>query len=509
MFADQSLITNPNENYFSFQARKYNEGKFPKPSEIISGSSHIVVVDSRERDRTKFPSPSKYAIKFSDNYKNITSVELKGSLLPKTEYNIHSGNNKIVFNVEDFITRAIIKDGGEGYVDGVYGFGAVAPNDTLVSVTDPGLTGGINAEVTVTVVRGSITEVTIADGGSGYLRGHYGTYEYPDQGFYRNSGAAFINSIPFRPNSDTYRRRATVQFEVGHELIAELTPGQYDFANPNDSLPGLCAEVTRALQVTTQLAIDNNVITLIPGGPTTGEQYFPTGAGDTGSCFLFTPNINASENSNVVIQRGQDDGSYQQYLFLELIWGESSYKNSNASKVLGFASTMVPTLGPTPLDKTSGVGNDVVAWTSTPIQSQYDYCLTDIPKYCILTFSTGGSTADRIESTNATLDKGFATLVFDANSPDVVFREPVENPTPGEGNSNYSTLLSKPGTMKGIKGADFERKILSFGPVPKAELSGIYIEFRKFNGDFYDFHGKEHVLLFELKANDINSGNRW
>lgn len=513
MFADQSLITNPRENYFSFLARKWDEGKFPNPSEMITGSSHIVVIDSRERNKTKFPSPSHYSIRFSDTYKNITSIELKGTVLPKTEYNVHTSNNKLSFNVEDSITQAIIKDGGEGYQDGVYGFGAVPPNDTMVNVSPPAINGGTNAQLTVTVTGGSITSVVIANSGLGYLRGTYGTYQDPANGFYRNSSVSVSLTIPFQPDSESFKRRANIQLEVGHELVAELRPGQYDFAVPNDSAAGLCAEVTRALQAATQNAIDSGILVPIVGGPQTGVEYFPTGTGNTGSCFLFTPNLNASENSNVAIQRGDPanaGGGYQQYQFLELLFSNSTTIDENMSRVLGYGSEYIQTLGNTPLDQTSGVLNEIVAWSSTPIESQYDYCLTDFPKYCILTFgATSSTTAERIESTNATLDRGFATLIFDANAQDVVYRDPNGSALPGAGDSNYNSLLSKPGTLKGIKGADFDAKVLSFGPVPKAELYGVSIEFKKYNGDYYDFHGKDHLLIFQLNANDINSGNRW
>ena len=516
MFQDQSLITNPSNNYFSFQARKYNEGKVPLASEIISGSSHIMIIDSRERNRQFFPNPSNYSIKFEHQFKNVTSVELKGKKKKKTEYNVNTQNNKIVFNVEDYLTSARIKNPGFGYVDGVYGFGAVPPNDTLTLVTGPAITGGTNALITVTVLNSKIDSVVIADPGSGYLRGTYGSsIDFPAEGFYSNSDASFINLIPIdlmvEPNI-----LAEVVFEVGHELVATLNIGQYDFAHPNDSAPGLCREVTRALQEATDDAINNGTLVPPVGGPQTGAEYFPYSVADSndGSCFLFTPNPNASENTNVAIQRGEDDGTYSQSLFLELLWGLSEYQDSVAMTLLGYGSESLESLPLyTPLDQTSGTTGALVGignWVSTPIYSRFDYCLTDFPKYCILSFGASPSdSADRVESTNAVLDKAFAILVFDANAPDVVFREPSATaPVEGEGNSNWSTLLCKPGTLKGIKGADYDSKILNFGPAPLAELKGINIRFSKLNGDLYDFKGKDHTLIFEIGANDINSGNR-
>jgi hypothetical protein len=165
-----------------------------------------------------------------------------------------------------------------------------------------------------------------------------------------------------------------------------------------------------------------------------------------------------------------------------------------------------------PLDQTTGVSSAlrVAPWTSTPILGRNNYDIVDIPKYTILSFkASSGTDADRIESTNETLNKGFATLVFDANPPEVIYREPSSTGTPGEGNSDFSSLLIKPGYLKAIKGSDFDSKILNFGPQPLAEVSGIEIQFRKRNGDFYDFKTHDHLLIFEIGANDINSGNRF
>lgn len=516
-FQDQSLTNaNPAENYHAFMSRKYGEGKNPDPSEIIYGSGHIVIIDSRERNREMFPNPSKYSIRFNRRYKNVTSVELKGSIIPKTEYNVHTQNNKIVFNVEDFITSATIKNPGFGYIDGVYGFGAVPPNDTFALVSSPAVAGGINALITVTVLNNQIVSVIITNPGSGYLRGSYGgAINLPNEGFYNNAEASFINLIPFDLMVEPHLR-AEIVFEVGHELVAELNIGQYDFAHPNDSEPGLCREVTRALQQAVDDAISDGILTPVVGGAQTGLEYFPYSIANSsdGSCYLFTPNPNASENTNVAIQRGDPTaggGGYTQSLFFELLWGVSNQKNSLAMTLLGYGSRSLDGLPYyTPLDQTTGTTGALVVWTETPIRSNFDYSLTDFPKYCILSFGKGTlDNVDRIESTNPELDKAFAILVFDANAPDVVFREPTGTPVDGEGNSNWNTLLYKPGTLKGIKGADYDQKILSYGPAPKNNyMSSISIEFNKLNGELYDFKGKDHTLIFEIRADDINSGNR-
>ncbi len=514
-FEGSGLTGDPNNNYYSFLARKPDEGKIPNPSEMIVGSEHIYIVDSRERDLKLFPNPALYSIEFNHKYKNVTSLELKGSLLPKTEYNINTSNMFIPFNVQDFITNITIKDPGFGYQNGQYGF--ATPFPLLATLTPPAISTGTQATITVTVTNNSITNITIIDPGKGYLRGYYGGQQNPDAGFYKNAQASFVDKIPFDNNIKNRRKQATIKIDVGHELVAILRPGQYDFAHPNDSSPGLCREVTRSLQQSIDRAIQQGKITPSPGGPQTGPEWFPYSAldADDGSCYLITTNNNASPNVQVAIQRGAPTGGYTQSLFVELLFSSEDFHDSTASTLLGYGSDVktskyAVTMPPSPMDQTNNTLGDLVAWAPTPIIGRNNYDLTDTPLYIILSFGEYTSEGDRVESTNSVLDKSFATMVFDANTPDVIFRDPEPiPPPPGTGPSSWSSLLFKPGMLKAIKGPDFDSKVLNFGPAPLAELTGITICFRKFNGDLVDFHNRNHMLVFSIKCNDVNTGNRW
>lgn len=509
--------TNPSSNYYSFLARKPNEGKVPQPSEIITGSTHTYIIDSRERNLKAYPNPASYTIKFSQKFKNVTSIELKGSIIPKTEYNVNTGNNIIPFNVQDYITSLRIVKQGSGYIDGIYGSTSPDPEKVgLFTISSPSITGGVQALATAVVQGGSIVSVTIDNRGSGYLRGYYGGINSPLNGFYMNTGALVNIGIPFASKSLNDQVPAEISITVGTVILAELRPGQYDFALPNDDGPGLCREVTRSLQLATQNVIDDGILIPEPGGPQTGAEYFPypTVDPDDGSCYLVTTNENASPNVQVAIQRGSGDGSYTQSPFLELLWSYEASSDSSAVRVLGFGSSITSQKfsgagQPTPMDQTNNtLGN--TPFTKKPVIGRNDYDITDSPLYCILSFDNNSQSGDRIESTNPTLDRAFATIVFDANSPNVIARDPVSpTPPPGTGPSNYSTLMFKPGVLKAIKGQDFDSKILSFGPAPLAEISGMTLCFRKFNGDLVDFHGRDHLLIFNLNADDINSGNRW
>ena len=161
-FEGTGMLTNGIKNHFAFNARKPDEGKLPNVSEIITGSEHTLIIDSRNRDLNHHPSPSKYIIDFPESYKNVTSIELRGSVFPKTEYNVNSSNYIIPFNVQDKITNIKIVNPGFGYIDGVY-------NSVVLSA--PAVSGGTQATIQVTVSSNKITGVSITDAGSGYLRG--------------------------------------------------------------------------------------------------------------------------------------------------------------------------------------------------------------------------------------------------------------------------------------------------------------------------------------------------
>ena len=72
-----------------------------------------------------------------------------------------------------------------------------------------------------------------------------------------------------------------------------------------------------------------------------------------------------------------------------------------------------------------------------------------------------------------------------------------------------------PGMLRAQKGSDFDRKVIDF-PQPIAQIFDINIRFSKFSklgkGDdeeLYNFHGKEHLLLFEITCSDLMTGKRF
>lgn len=495
-FQGNGLISKSESNYFSFHARKPDEGKLPNVSDLILGSEHTLIIDSKNRNLKYYPDPSNYIVNFPESYKNVTSIELKGSVFPKSEHNVNSSNYIIPFNVEDYITSVKILNSGFGYVDGNYN----------LNVSSPAISGGTQAELSVTVSDNKITNVVITEKGSGYLRGYYGGYNENQNGFYSNSGANVdLSSIPKDLNLKNYFKQADLEVNVGHLLLAKLRYGQYDFTSPNDSSPGLCREITKSLQDSINEAISSGTLIPLVGGPQNGSEYFPYGTGNSGSCFLTTLNENASPNNRVCIQRGNNGGL--QSMFLELLWGscDKFYLYSTSRTLLGYGSLEYNNKF-APNDQTSGTLSTVGSWSSQPVIARNDYNLFDSFDYFIMEL---GADMDRIESNNDQLEKSFATLVFDANQPNVVWRAPPSTlQSPGTGDSDYNSLLSKPGQTKPIKGQDFDTKKISF-TVPLAELKRLDIKIKKSNGEYYNFQGRDHLLVFTVGCNDINTSNRF
>ena len=64
---------------------------------------HYLHIDSRDRDTTQHPNSNEYVINFQkygfDQFWNVVSVELLCADIPKSEFNVHSGNNFIDFQM--------------------------------------------------------------------------------------------------------------------------------------------------------------------------------------------------------------------------------------------------------------------------------------------------------------------------------------------------------------------------------------------------------------------------
>jgi hypothetical protein len=465
----------PNNN-FAINKNGNNDQSILKSSQIAthpSQESYIskktLVVDSRQRDVNSYKNPSFYKIELGNVYKNITSVELKGAIIPKSSFNIHTSNNKIDFSIGDFISSIYITDKGSGYT--------VAPSVTI------SLSGGVNAVGTAIInASGQVTNIIVNVSGTGYS----------------TSRPPFVFLSAPRNG-----RTATAFAVVGNIYTAILRPGQYTIGGNN--VPGTNEYPTGLL-----LEIQNAMNYVVNGGnynPTSSSPFavrlvsqYPTLGAVAGSSYAYDTNSALFGR----LQFTNINSAHWEFLF-----SSGSNRVNSANSVLGFnindayinyATTDVNVLGGTLIP------------AGTTIRADFDYNLNDDPEYVIMELRISDFNCERIESKESSLDRKFGILIFDNNNADCIQDQSgtttiVNDVKYLQGAVTKGTFWKDPGKIKALKGYDFDSKKLSFTP-PEGKISSITVSFSKFGQkkggvqEFYDFEGREHTLIFELTAGD-------
>ena len=95
-----------------------NDNHIIKPPEIktndIPKRYYRYVIDSRDRNLSHFPDPSKYEIKLSEDIHDVQSVELLSFDVPFTKYLINSSNNTFYYKVgNDSVVKEFSIDEGD------------------------------------------------------------------------------------------------------------------------------------------------------------------------------------------------------------------------------------------------------------------------------------------------------------------------------------------------------------------------------------------------------------
>ena len=70
----------------------------------------ILVVDSRNRDKFKFPNSNKYTYHLSEEFKRVYEIELLHTMVPKSQYLINDYNNTLYINLENNYYELNIKN---------------------------------------------------------------------------------------------------------------------------------------------------------------------------------------------------------------------------------------------------------------------------------------------------------------------------------------------------------------------------------------------------------------
>ena len=95
------------------------EQEIPKKTKVVS--KHTIIIDSRQRDYSIYPTPNNYLINLVDPHRNVERIELIAAMLPKTEYNINSENNLLVVTVGTVTKPVYITEGQYLIGSNVYG----------------------------------------------------------------------------------------------------------------------------------------------------------------------------------------------------------------------------------------------------------------------------------------------------------------------------------------------------------------------------------------------------
>ena len=230
-------------NYIQYpdpsQNEPFNRATFPSDKPIIG--KHIFAVDSRQRDYEVYPHANNYSLPIPDKYRNVTGIELKAAMLPRTEYNVNSCNKYLDFSVGDYIATITVKNPGKQIrhnnnsgkgkfvyqLDGSEVWEGAAYNDTVqLQIDEPIIGPGTPATASVDIVDGYITNyqlnsnIHITNGGVGYSHSKLPSVSIPGTNYTKED---FIVT-------------------VGKLYNAELREGQYVIGgNPEMGVRGIAA----------------------------------------------------------------------------------------------------------------------------------------------------------------------------------------------------------------------------------------------------------------------------
>ena len=243
----QNINYNPEITEFvHFPDPRTNEpfNRATQPSDKPSVGKHIFAIDSRQRDYTFFPNPNEYEILIPERYRNVTSIELKAAILPRTEYNINSCNKYLDLNIGDFISNVIINKHDVYYINPFNNNRMLPPNGTYSFMIESNKT----ADITCDIKNGRIISISIIKAGSGY------DYTRPPKLYLYID----INGRSEQMNIDC----STV---VGLEITSELREGQYVIGgNPELYVRNNGRDARYAAQDQSSVPVDSPIQSWVP-----------------------------------------------------------------------------------------------------------------------------------------------------------------------------------------------------------------------------------------------------
>ena len=639
----QNFVNNnytPDISYFHqlddpSQSEVFNKATHPAYKPIIS--KHIFAVDSRQRNYNIFPNANNYNIKIPDRYRNVTSIELKAAMLPRTEYNVNSSNKYLDVVIGDYISKikafsrtgpAIIKKNGIPYADN-------NPTTNVPLIIDPPNLSGEHIILEQAVIEvdlnmdSTIKSYNIINPGSGYSNSKPPYISLGDfSEFIVEVGKNYVielregqYTIGGNPQFTDSKNSTSFQSWVPSNLLCEMESAM-TYAILKENGYGNASDYCYTRQSWTSLSntsspssatkdypllfssrlmsqypnIDtysinasgtrnnpdnyetncckynriyttNSLIfksTTLPTGTFTDDTGFEYDvltynviSGDSGpiSYILYCKLTDPFQQVGGKFWMGLDsnDSTYK-IAHWEFLFASGENHTVNSAGLFGYTKkNYYKGIYNIPIEVIHTIGtNNKTTLISQGVSysADNDYYLVGDPEYVTLSFRSkygdNSSINDRVDSQeDSNIDRVFACLIFDTVQPAVLqdissgktdttigsfgydnnslnsflnydnTLNEVKQLTGNTGNQNVS-YNRPPGQLKAMKGADFDRKIVEF-PQPIAQITDLNIRFTKFakiigqntNAELYDFHGKEHLLLFEITCGDLMTGKRF
>ena len=96
--------------------------------------SYTFLIDSKNRDRNIYPTPSEYVVDFTVPFRNVIGLEVLDVSVPKTMYNIDKNNNRIYYYISDStessnVTILTDENGNEYYDPEMFSYVDFPPGD--------------------------------------------------------------------------------------------------------------------------------------------------------------------------------------------------------------------------------------------------------------------------------------------------------------------------------------------------------------------------------------------
>jgi hypothetical protein len=85
--------------------------KPPNRNKTHGTITKTLVIDSRDRDYSKYPTSNKYRVEITEEYRDVTSLELVYGQIPNNYYNIKNDNNNFIISEENKIFQIKIPEG--------------------------------------------------------------------------------------------------------------------------------------------------------------------------------------------------------------------------------------------------------------------------------------------------------------------------------------------------------------------------------------------------------------